>query len=164
MEEAGTVDKVDQLRRGGLYLGPVILGSMAGNGFYGAACGGQRFVMGVSADPLVLRVAFVIGGVILACRMKEPIGRVALLVFAVHQGILAYASVSGVGLNLVAMTTLFTAFAVMVTASGARDGPTHRFVIAGGAFVAMFVFSMSARYYADVLLDNHSVLSSGLVC
>src|SRR5687767_5815405 len=99
MEEAGTVDKVDELRRAGLYLGPVILGSMAGNGLYGAACGGPSFVMGVSANPLVLRVAFVIGGVVLACRMKEPIGRVALLVFAVHQGILAYASVTGVGLR-----------------------------------------------------------------
>ncbi len=131
---------------------------------YGAACGSRSFVVGMSAQPLALTFAFVIGGVILAWRFNESLGRVAMLVFAVHQGILAYASISGTRLNSVAMTMLITAFAALLTASGARDGTARRFVMAGSAFVAMVVFSFGARYYADVLLGNHSVVSSGPIC
>ena len=76
----------------------------------------------------------------------------------------AYASMSGAPLNSVATTILITAFAALLTASGARDGTTRRFVVAGSAFAAMLLFSVGARYYADVLLGNQSVMGSGPVC
>lgn len=95
--EEVSVDKVEEVRRAGLYLGPVILGSVVGNGLYGVACGSRSFVVGTSAQPLALTFAFVIGAAILAWRFKELLGRVAMLVFAVHHGILAYASISGPG-------------------------------------------------------------------
>jgi hypothetical protein len=163
MEEVVSVNRVDEIRRAGLYLGPVILGSVVGNGLYGVACGSRSFVAGTSAQPLALTFAFVIGAVILAWRFKEPLARVAMLIFAVHHGLLTYASISGAGLNSVTMTVLIAVFAALLTASGARDGTARRFVIAGSGFVAMVVFSFGARYYADVLLGNHSVLS-GPIC
>jgi hypothetical protein len=111
-----------------------------------------------------MTLAFVLCGVFLAWRMKDPLGRLAMLVWAVHHGISAYASISGFRLSSVAMTASITTFAALLTASGARDGTTRRFVLAGGAFVAMLLFSFGARYYADVLLGSHSVVSSGPIC
>jgi hypothetical protein len=95
----------------------------------GRCAGGRSFVVGISAQPLVLTLAFAIGGVVLAWRMKEPLGRIAMLVFAIHHGILAYTSTRGLRLDSFAMTTSITGMSrsMLKFAGGPGDITTPTF-------------------------------------
>lgn len=53
---------------------------------------------------------------------------------------------------------LISLFAVLATGSGARSASHRTLLIAGGILVVGIVAVFAARYYADELLGNHSVI------
>jgi hypothetical protein len=164
MDQPQTIDKTEELRRGGLYLGPVILGSVVANSVYRVACEARSFTIVSGEQPSVLNLPFLVLSVFLAWRVPEPVGRLAFVVMAVQQALLSYAAISTAAPNRVVVGALWVVFAALITASGARFGRKQRVVIASTVFVAMFLFSWGARYYADVVLGRRSVLRPSPIC
>jgi hypothetical protein len=158
-------ERFDELKQIGLYFGPAILGSVVANGMYQVACRGRSFTVasGMLFGPLPLIVLFAIGSALLAWHEREPFGRLAWLTVAARQGYLAYAAAVGVVPNRVIAGTLLVAFAVLLTVSGARNTPRW-FLVAGKAFVVVFMFVWAAQYYANGLAGTRSVVRSSPIC
>jgi hypothetical protein len=149
-------EKEDAIRRFGMYFGPVILASIAGNALYGFALGGPAINIG--SMPLFLHVMFACTGVFIAWRLSEPLGRIAWVVFALHQEIAAVLAFRGARMVPLWSLLLSGLFAGLVTASGVRNTSRRVLLISVGIFLAASVAVFGLRYYSDELLGNHSVL------
>jgi hypothetical protein len=154
------MNKDEETRRAGLYIGSGLLGVIAANVLYGAAHG-TTVEFGFDTRALTLNIVFALLGGTFAWRWTDILGRLAFVAFAVDQAMMGYAAATGARVSSTATTALVTAFAALLTASGARRSTRRRYFIAGGLFIAMLLASVGARYYADVLLSNHSVMGSG---
>ena len=80
-------EKGEAVRQVGIYFGPVILASAIGNAIYGLAFNTRAINIG--RMPLFINVMFFIAGALIAWQMREPLGRSAWAVFALHHGLQA---------------------------------------------------------------------------
>ena len=151
-----SAEKVEDVRRVGIYLGPVILASVVGNAVYGAVFG--TTVVNLGGMPLFMNLMFALAGAFIAWRIKDTLGRIAWAVFAMHHGIQTLMALWGTRIGSLWSVGLISLFAVLVTGSGARSASQRTLLIAGGIFVVGIVAVLAARYYADELLGNHSVI------
>ena len=147
---------MEDVRRVGIYLGPVILASVVGNGVYGAVFG--RSAVNLGGMPLFMNLMFALAGAFIAWRMKDTLGRIAWAVFAMHHGIQTLMALWGTRIASLWSVGLISLFAVFANGSGARSASHRTLLIAGGIFVVGIVAVFAARYYADELLGNHSVI------
>ena len=149
-------DKVEDVRQIGIYVGPVILASVVGNAIYGVVFATTAINLG--GMPFFMNLIFAIAGGAIVWRMTEPFGRIAWAVFLIHYGIQALLAVVGTQMGSLWSLGLITLFASLVTASGARDASRRTLFLAVWIFVVAVVAVVGARYYADELLGNHSVI------
>ena len=160
---ADEIDKLEQIRRAGLYFGPVILAAFLANALYEMECHATRFSLGPGVVQPVLIAPFLVFSLFLAWRFKEPLGRAALVMFALQEAIFGYAALFRTAPNGLVLGSLLIAFLTLFTASGARGAPPRRLALASCVFVAAFLFSWSLHYYANGVMGRHSVLS-GPMC
>ena len=149
-------EKVEAVREVGIYFGPVILASVIGNAMYGF--GFNTRAINTGGMPLFINVMFFIVGALIAWQMREPLGRIGWAVFALHHGLQASMAALGVRMGSLPSLCLTVMFAVFVTGSGARTAPRRTLVLTATISVLMMVAVFAARYYADELLGNHSVI------
>jgi hypothetical protein len=149
-------EKVEAVRQVGIYFGPVILASVIGNAIYGLAFNTRAINIG--GMPLFINVMFFIAGALLAWQMREPLGRIAWAVFALHHGLQALMAPLGARMGSLGSLWLTVLFAILVTGSGARTASRRTLVLAAAISVLVVVAVFAARYYADELLGNHSVI------
>lgn len=90
--------------------------------------------------------------------MREPLGRSAWAVFALHHGLQALMAPLATRMSGLWSLFLTVLFAVLVTGSGARTASRRTLALAAGISVIVVVAVFAARYYADELLGNHSVI------
>jgi hypothetical protein len=110
-------------------------------------------------------VAFLIAAAFLMWRVRERIVRLAFGALFVEQAILAYADLSATTPNSFLVGIPLIAFALFMGAAGASQvRPRRVAMIASAAFVAMFLLSWGARYYADVVIGRHSIVRSSPIC
>jgi hypothetical protein len=166
MNQSQAVSRIEDFKRAGLYLGPAILGAVAASSIYPVACEGRSLALAAGMPQgMMVNVLFLFGAVLVAWRVREPIGRAAFLAFAISQAVLTYSDLSATTPNRLLVGVPLVVFAVLLTASGARHARWRRVVtIASVAFVAMFLFSWSTRHYSNVLIGRHSVLRPSPIC
>ena len=162
MMTSEAIEKIDRLRRAGLYFGPAILASVFANAIYGFNCSGKSVIDGSGVQPPILSFVFLIGGVIVAWRLREPLGRLAALLLVVHQLVLLWGVVGTVRLSPVLTTVTLIAWVLLWTASAAREATARGAIVAGAVFFAVSVLVYGARHYALVLSGNRSVTSERL--
>ncbi len=75
-----SAEKAEDIRRIGIYLGPVILASIAGNAVYGVVF--RTTAINVGGMPLLMNLVFSLAGAVIAWRMTDALGRIAWAVFA----------------------------------------------------------------------------------
>lgn len=154
-----TIDeRGEDLRRAGLFFGVVILGFAASNMLYGIAHGTSRPFLGTTR-PAWFSLGFVAAGAVIAWRMQEPVGRAAWIVFAIQHAFMAWAAMREIPVEVWTRTGLTSAFAALLTVSGARRRTTQTLRLAGLVFLLAVCLSYGVRYYADVVLGNGSVVS-----
>jgi O-antigen ligase len=149
-------EKVEAVRLVGIYLGPVILGSVIGNAIYGFAFNTRA--INIEGVPVFIDVLFFIAGALIAWQMREPLGRSAWAVFALHHGLQALMAPLATRMRGLWSLCLTVLFAVLVTGSGARSASRRTLALAAAISVIVVVAAFGARYYADELLGNHSVI------
>ena len=157
-------ERAEYLRRTGLYVGPLFLAIMLGRSIYEVACDGWRFALVRSREGIEQALFFVVIGVFLAWVARAPATRLGWGVLAALHGIILLGPWAGYLPNRWLLNMLYVTFAVLVTVGGIRDATRRAMVLAGCAFVALLAFSYASRYYADVLLERHSVLRASPLC
>ena len=164
-KEDAEIDKADEIRKAGLYVGPLILGSIMANGVYHLICEGTSFsINSGTIESVFWNVPFLVGAAYLAWRLREPFGRIAVVVVGIQQALLIWAEVGRVSADRMVVGALGLAFGVLFTLSGLRYRQRQSILKACGVFVAMFVFSWVTRNYADSLIGRDSVLRPTLIC
>lgn len=148
--------KAEDIRRIGIYIGPVILASVVGNAIYGAVFG--TTAVNINGMPLFMTLTFAIVGAFIALQMADTLGRIAWAVFTLHHGIQTLMALGGTRIGSLWSLGLISAFAVFATGSGARRASHRTLLKAGGVFVFAVAIVFAARYYADELVGNHSVI------
>lgn len=151
-----SAEKAEDVRRIGIYLGPVILASILGNAVYGAVF--RTTAINVGGMPLFMNLMFAVVGAVIAWRMTDRLGRTAWAVFSLLHGIQVLAALWATRISNPWSLAFVGLFAVLVTGSGARNASRRAVLIAVGIFVLATVAVFGARYYADALLGNHSVI------
>jgi hypothetical protein len=151
-----SAQKAENVRRVGVYVGPAILASVVANAAYGLLFG--TTTINIGGLPFFMNVVFAVMGGVIAWGMTDRLGRIGWMVFALHHGIQALAAFwrfrIGGGWSL----GLITLFALLATGSGARNASRRTLFVAGSVFVVASIAVFCARYYADELLGNHSVI------
>jgi hypothetical protein len=151
-----SAEKAEDIRRIGIYLGPVFLASIAGNAVYGVVF--RTTAINVGGMPLLMNLLFTLAGAVIAWRMTDALGRIAWAVFALHHGVQTLAAIWGTRIGTLWSLGLIGLFAVLATASGARNASHRAVLMAICIFVVATGAVFGARYYADELLGNHSVI------
>jgi hypothetical protein len=108
--------------------------------------------------PVFIDVMFFIAGALIAWQIREPLGRSAWAVFALHHGLQALMAPLATQMSGLWSLCLTVLFAVLVTGSGARSASRRTLALTAAIFVIVVVAVFAARYYADELLGNHSVI------
>src|SRR5262249_23198720 len=162
MTGAETTARIDQIRRVGFYFGPAILAAVLANVTYGFNCGGRLLLGGIGAQTPMLTLAFLVGGAIVAWRLREPLGRLAAVLCVAHQIVVLCGALDGVRVPPGLTTVTLSVWALVWTASAAREGHVRSFMIAGASFLVIFLFVLGARHWSDVLLGTRSVMSGRL--
>src|SRR5262245_20818376 len=158
MDDAPLIDKFEEIRRAGLYLGPILLAAVAANSIYRVACEGRGFTLdSPTMHGMLWNVMFLAGSAYMAWRLRESFGRAAFAALAIQQALLIAATVALLSLNRLVIGSLSVVFAVLFTISGSRYGRPRRFVPAIAVFVSMFALSWVARSYANRVIGGHSV-------
>ncbi len=78
-------EKLEEIRRIGIYLGPVVLASVVGNAVYGAVF--NTTAINIGGMPLFMNLVFALVATLIAWRMQHTLGRIAWAMFALHYGI-----------------------------------------------------------------------------
>lgn len=151
-----SAEKAEALRRAGIYLGPVILASVVGNAVYGAAFG--TTAINIGGMPPFMNAMFAIAGGAIAWRMTDALGRIAWSVFFLHYSIQLLIATWGSRMGSIWSLGFITLFAALATGAGARNAPRRTLFVAGSVFVVATTAVFCARYCADELLGNHSVI------
>ncbi len=147
----------------GLYLGPVVLGSLVADGIYRSVCGGQRFALGGVFSSHLFQVLFGLMAAALAWSMRELRARLAFGILTFQQAVVASGWMFGAPVDPLLIGSLSVAFAVLVTMSGASMQPKWRLIVPA-VFAAMFVVRWLTIYYADGIMGRHSVFRPGPFC
>lgn len=135
----------------------MILASVIGNAVYGIAFGTSAIDVG--GMPRFMNAMFAVAGVAIAWRMTDTLGRIAWSVFVLHHSMkLLTAAMWGSRMGSLWTCGSMTLFAVLATGSGARNASRRALLVAGSVFVLATFAVFCARYYADQLLGNHSVV------
>lgn len=129
---------------------------MIGDAIYGFASNTRA--INVGGMPLFINLMFFIAGALIAWQMRELLGRSAWTVFALHHGLQALMAPFGTQMSSLWSLCLTVLFAVLVTGSGARTASRRTLALAAAISVVVVVAVFAARYYADELLGNHSVI------
>ena len=151
-----SAEKAEDVRRIGIYLGPVILASIVGNTLYGVVF--HTTAINIGGTPLFMNLMFAVFGAVIAWRMTDTLGRVAWGVFTLYNGIQALFMFGGTRIADFWSLGLIGVFAMLATASGSRRASRRAVLIAVGIFLGTTASVFGARYYADGLLGNHSVM------
>jgi hypothetical protein len=149
-------EKAEDIRRIGIYVGPLILAPIAGNAVYGVVFRTTASNMG--GLPPLMDVVFALIGAVIAWRMTDVFGRIAWAVFAFHYGVQALTTIWGARISTLWSLGLIGLFAAQATTSGARNASHRAVLMAVGIFLVAAVAVFAARYYADELLGSHSVI------
>lgn len=164
MNEAQRAEREQSVRLIGLFLGPMVLGSLIGGGIYRSVCAGQHFAFGgVFGSNDIFSLGFGLVAVLLAWRIREPRARLAFAILAIQQAVLVSASISHTPISPLLIGCLSVAFAVLVTSSGASTQPKWRLIVPL-VFVAMFFLRWVTLYYADGIIGRQSVFRPGPFC
>jgi len=164
MNEVERAERELSFRKTGVYLGPMILGSLVAGSAYRTVCGGRYFVLdGVFDRNVIWNVGFAVLASMFAWSLREPRARLAFTVFAVQQAALSYGSILGAPINAWLSGVLSVTFAVLLTSSSISIQPKWR-VVVPAVFAAMFLFRWITLYYADSIIGGHSVFRSSPLC
>ena len=158
------VERAENLRRLGLYVGPVFLALMLGRAIYEVTCDGWRFALVRSREDVETAVLFIVIGLFLASLARAPLTRLGWLLLSALHGIVLIGPWAGYLPNRWLVNAFYVAFAVVVTLGGVRGARRPAIMLAGCVFVAALAVSYGSRYYADVLLERHRVLRSSPLC
>ena len=151
-----SAEKADDVRKIGIYLGPVILASIVGNAVYGVVF--RTTAINIGGMPLFMNVMLAVVGAVIAWRMTDMLGRTAWAVFTLYNGIQILSASWGTRIGSLWSLGLIGVFAVLATVSGARRASPRAVLIAGTIFLGATIAVFGARYFADGLLGNHSVM------
>ena len=158
------IERAETAREMGLYMGPAFLALMLGRAIYEVACDGWKFALVRSREDLQMGMLFVVIGLLVAFVARSALTRVGWLLFAALHAIIVLGPQTDYLPNRWMLNGLFVAFAVVITVGGARDAPRRAMMLAGCGFVVLLAFSYATRYYADVVLQRHSVVRSSALC
>src|SRR5262245_24157710 len=86
-----SAEKAEDVRRIGIYVGPVILASILGNAVYGAVF--RTTAINLGGMPLFMNLIFAVVGSVVAWRMTDTLGRMAWAVFSLYHGIQLLAAI-----------------------------------------------------------------------
>jgi hypothetical protein len=157
--------RTESLRRGALYLGPALLGSVVANSVYRVCEGNAPALVAGMLQSVLLNVPFCIGSVYLALKVHDKLARAAFFLLAIEQAILAYGALSGTASNHLLVGIPMVLVAALLTLLGVRHTTRRRAaLIAPAAFVAMLLLSWGGRYYGDVLMGRVSVVERIPIC
>lgn len=156
-------DKSENIRRVGLYLGPLFLASTIGAAVYSTACGGRRFTLFSSTGPEQATL-FLVAFLFIAWSVREPMTRMGFVLFAGVFGIALLGYTTGFVANRWLVNGIFVVGAALITLGGVRGATRRAIVVATSGFLLLFAFGYASRYYADVLLERHSVVRSSPLC
>jgi hypothetical protein len=151
------MNRYEEARRGGLYLGAGIVGSIIGNIFY-AFWFSTNVGIGPAPVPAFLSLAFVAVAAVFCWNSRQMLERLAWIAFAGYQAMNAFAAIADITINRAVSGFLLFAWAALWMAAGLRPIMPRRIVIAGSVFLVMVLLSASARYYGDDLLGRHTVM------
>ncbi len=154
-----SADHVEDIRRLGIYLGPVVLASILGNVVYDAVFPLTPAAIG-GGMPLFLHLALAMVGAIVTWQMTDPLGQIAWAVVTIRHVVQVVGALLQIRIDNFWSDGLISLFALLATASGARGASRRTLWIAGGVFLVAVAWVFAARYYADELLGNHSIMSA----
>jgi hypothetical protein len=148
-----------------IFLGPIILASLAAGGSYRVVCRGRTFTLdGVfGSDDLFSAGFWIVASSLLAWMIRERRARLAFAILALQQVMLVLARLFDAPVSPWLLGSLSVAVAVLATASGASAQPKWRVVIPL-VFAVMFLLRWITLYYADGFFGRHSVFRPGPFC
>jgi hypothetical protein len=157
-------EKAENLRRLGLYAGPVFLALMLGRAIYEVACDGWRFALVRSRENVDMAVFFIAIGLFLAALARAPLTRVGWLLLAILHATILIGPWAGYVPDRGLLNTICVVFALLLTVGGVRGATRQSIVLAACGFVAVLALGYGARYYAEVLTERRSVLRASPLC
>jgi len=164
MDQAADINKAEKFRRTGLYIGPLLLGSIAGHSLYRVVCEGSSFTLiSGSLETLVWNVPLFVGSAYVAWWLREPVGRFAFVALGLRQALVIWAAVRSPA-NRMLIACLGVAFGVLFTISGSLCHRPRRIVTASALFVAMFLFAWITGGYGERLIGRDSVFRPQWIC
>jgi len=141
----------------------LFLATAMGAAIYSSACAGRRFTLFSSAGPEQAAL-FLFVFLFIAWSVREPMTRMGFLLFAGVYGIALLEYTTGFVANPWLVNSIFVAGAALITLGGVRGATRRAIVVATCAFLLLFAFGYASRYYADVLMERHSVVRSSPLC
>src|SRR5437899_3160054 len=103
MDDVERAEREHSVQKFGVYLGPMILGSLAAGSIYRTVCAGRHFsVEGVLGGNFIWNLGFALIASMLAWGLREPRERMAFAAFsalAVQQSALSYGWIFGAPIN-----------------------------------------------------------------
>lgn len=147
---------METLRKVFLYFGAIVIGTILAHIAYGVEY--REPLDRFASRPSLFNFLFAIVGAYLAWHMKERFVRLAWMIFSARYAIVT--TLSWIALQMpVGVSLIFSsAFAILLTVSGAKDASRRTLFLVAAVLLAAFAFSYGARYHVDALLGRHSVM------
>jgi hypothetical protein len=152
-----------ELVHAGSYIGPIILGLLAGNALYGLMSGAKAAIWTMPSAPSMstmssgLNVLFLLLGGYVAWVVGDVMARAGWTVFSANYAVRLLAPAHGLFVVHLLTSGQLT-FGILLTLAGIRQSPRIPLWIPASVFLIVLGFAFAARHYADVLLGNRSVL------
>jgi hypothetical protein len=165
MDQATHIKKAEEVGRTGLYIGPILLGSIAAASTYRVACEGRSFTLASgSLETLIWNVPLFVGSAWVVWWLREPFGRFAFVALCLQQALLIWTAVGSPAVNRMLIGLLGVAFGALFTISGLRYQQPRRIVTASTLFVAMFLLAWITRSHGERVFGRDSVFRPQPVC
>lgn len=150
--------------RAGSYLGPIILGSLAGDALYALMSGTKAATIStitsagsMSSMSTALNVLFLLLGGYVAWVVGDTMARAGWAVFSANYAVLLLAPAHGPFVAHLLTTGQLT-FGILLILAGIRLSPKIPLWVPTLVFLVVTGSTFAARHFADVLLGNRSVL------